>query len=432
MKTTAVFLGTAIIAALAFSVPDRFDDRPEEPPRAVPAALEPVEETSPEPEPAVASPLTAEEAAFYRGVAEDAWTYMDRNYNAATGFVNATPDWAYTTVWDVGGQLMAFLAAKELGLLEEAEYHTRTARALRTLERAELFRGAAYNKLYSAKDGSAGDGKRGATGWSATDLGRLLVGLKVVSEREPRYAAQAKRIVERIDFGQVVKDGYVYGQLMGNSGRPWTFQEGRIGYEQYVAQGFARWGQDVARAADVKTNARPVEVMGVELLADRRRLDRLLSEPFILAGVELGLSGDYRTLAQNVLKAQQKRYEATGQITMASEDAVAVRPSYFYYYCVYCNGKPFVIDISSPGNERNEPRWVSTKAAFGWHALFPSEYTQLAMDHVSKARDPNRGWASGVFERTGQSTNTWDINTAAVLLEVSAYQLRGRRPLIQP
>jgi hypothetical protein len=36
-----------------------------------------------------------------------------------------------------------------------------------------------------------------------------------------------------------------------------------------------------------------------------------------------------------------------------------------------------------------------------------------------------------VYERTNASTKTYDINTAAVILEVAAYQLRGRRPQIQ-
>ena len=376
--------------------------------------------------------LTAEEERFYQDVARDAWAYLDGNYVPATGLVKATPDWAYTTIWDVGAQILAFNAAKELGLLAADEYHRRTARVLETLERMPLFRGAAYNKLYSATDGSIGDGRNpNGTGWSATDLGRLLVALKVLSVREPQYAEQAERIVRRMDMKQIVKNGYLHGQLMGTtSGRPWTFQEGRIGYEQYVAQGFAAWGADVSRALSVRTNARPVEVLGVELLADKRKLDRLLSEPFILMGIELGLPDDVRALAEKVLEVQEARYRQTGQITMVSEDAVAVRPQYFYYYCVYCNGKPFVIDISSPGNERTEPRWVSTKAAFGWHALMPNEYTALALEHVNAAHDARRGWASGVFEGSGKSTQTFDINTAAVLLEIAAYQLRGKRPLI--
>jgi hypothetical protein len=228
-----------------------------------------------------------------------------------------------------------------------------------------------------------------------------------------------------------VKTGYLYGQLNGSSGKPWTFQEGRIGYEQYVARGFAEWGADVANAMDVKKNGRPKKVMGVTLLEDTRWQDRLLSEPFVLYGLELGLTGDYRELAANVLKAQQARYDSTGKITIVSEDASAIAPHYFYYYCVYCSGKPFSIDVSTPGKTLDGPRWVSTKAAFGWHALFPSDYTKKAVDYVAAARDAGKGWASGVMEGSGKSTNSWDVNTAAVLLEIAHYQLRGGKPLIE-
>ena len=374
--------------------------------------------------------LTPEDRAFYREVAKTAWAYLDSYYQPATGFVNATPDWANTTVWDLGGQLIAYHAAKELGLLPRDEFLRRTRRTLETLERVELFRGAAYNKLYSTKDGSIG---RSRLGWSATDLGRLLVGLKILSVHEPELAPLAEKVARRNNFSQIVKNGYVHGQLIGSKGKPWTFQEGRIGYEQYVAAGFHAWGADVERARAWKRNAaKPIAVHGIELPRDRRYQDRLLSEPFILHGIELGFDADMGDLASRVLRAQEQRYRATGKVTVASEDAVSVAPHYFYYYCVLCNGKPFVVDVSSPGHELNTPRWVSTKATFGWHALMPSEYTAKAMAFVAAARDPKRGWASGVFEDTGASTKTWDINTAAVLLEVAFYQLRGRVPLIQP
>lgn len=374
-------------------------------------------------------PLTQEERASYEEMAKLSWAYLDKYYQPATGLVNATPDWANTTVWDIGGQILAFHAAKELGLLEADEYATRTDKLLSTLERAPLFRGAAFNKLYSTADGSLGKSR---LGWSATDLGRLFLALKILAVREPQYAERAERIVRRNDFRQIVKDGYLHGQLIGSRGQPWTFQEGRIGYEQYVAEGFSRWGADVRHALDVRRNAKPVKVLGVDLYQDVRSLDRLLSEPFILQGIELGLAGEMRDLAASVLRVQEARYKQTGQVTIVSEDALSVKPHYFYYYCVYCNRKPFVIDISSPGKELNSPRWVSTKAAFGWHALMPGEYTRIATEYVAKAKDPARGYASGVFEGSGASTKTFDINTASVLLEIAYYQLRGGKPLIEP
>lgn len=380
-------------------------------------------------QPSPRAPLTEQEKQFYKDVAKDAWRYFETNYQPATGLVNGSPDWANTTVWDVGGQILAFQAAKQLGLLPAAEYQARTDRLLTTLERAELFRGAAFNKQYSSKDGSLG---RERPGWSATDLGRLLLALKILAVHEPQFADRAERIARRNDFSKIVKDGYLQGQLIGSRGQPWNYQEGRIGYEQYVAEGFARWGANVRNALDVNRNARKKKVLGVEILEDRRAQDRLLSEPFVLHGLELGLNGDYGQLAARVLAAQQARWQQTGQVTIVSEDAVPVKPHYFYYYCVYCSGKPFVIDVSSPGKELDSPRWVSTKATFGWHALMPSDYTRKAMDYVARARDPNKGWATGVYEGAGGSTGAFDINTSSVLMEVAWYQLRGGRPLIEP
>jgi hypothetical protein len=377
--------------------------------------------------PAVA--LTEQDAAFYREAAAAAWRYMEANYQQATGLVNATPHWTYTTVWDVGGQILAFISARDLGLLEQAELDRRMSQTLRTLERAELYRGAGFNKVYNTTDGTLGTGRQG---WSATDLGRLLVALRVLAEREPQHAEQAERIVRRMNYREIVKDGYLYGQMPGSSGQPWSFQEGRVGYEQYIARGFQLWGFDVGNALDLKRHGQPVEVMGVQILADRRGLDRIVSDPFIMLGIELGMPADMREFAAGVLALQEARYRSTGQITMVNEDAMTDAPHYFYYYCAYCSGKPFVIDVSSPGEALDGPRWVSTKAAFGWHAIMPNEYTRKALDHVAAtARDDRQGWASGVYERSGQSTGAFNINTAAVVLEVAAYQLRGGRPLIQ-
>jgi hypothetical protein len=378
---------------------------------------------------AARKPLSVEEKQFYRDVARASWSFLNTYYQPATGFVNATPDWANTTLWDVGAQILAYYSAKELGLITAEEYDKRTTETLNTLERVPLFQKAAFNKLYSTKE--VGFGSGGRHGWSATDLGRFLLALKILSVREPKYAAQIERIARRNDFAQIVKNGYMYGQLIGSSGKPWTFQEGRIGYEQYAASGFSQWGADVGNALDVKKNSEPMAVLGVPLLADRRYQDRLLSEPFILYGIELGLTGEYAQLAANVLKAQEARFASTGKITIASEDALSVPPDYFYYYCVICSRKPFVIDLATPGKERDNPRWVSTKASFGWHALMPSDYTKKVMEYIAPAKDAQRGWASGVMESTGASTKTFDINTAAVLLEIAFYQLRGGVPLMQ-
>jgi len=249
--------------------------------------------------------LTPEQIKFYRDLASTAWMYMDANYKKSTGLVSATPPWANTTVWDIGGQLPAFHAAKDLGLLTPADYDARTARLLATLQKASLFRGVAYHRVYSTTNGSVGPG--GGHGQAATDLGRRLFALKVVSVSEPKFAPQCARVVKRINVGKVVNDGYLQGQLIGSSGKPVTFQEGRIGYEQYAARGFSEWGAQVANAMDVKKNSKPITVFGVPLYADTRYQDRLLSEPFILSGLELGSPPDMQEPPPTVSKAKKAR-----------------------------------------------------------------------------------------------------------------------------
>jgi hypothetical protein len=61
----------------------------------------------------------------------------------------------------------------------------------------------------------------------------------------------------------------------------------------------------------------------------------------------------------------------------------------------------------------------------------PSDYTKKATDYVAAAKDAKRGWASGVMEGTGASTKTYDVNTAAVLMEIAFFKLRGAKPLME-
>jgi hypothetical protein len=373
-------------------------------------------------------PLTDQERAFYQQLGKDAWRYIDANYGKNTGLVAATPDWEHTTLWDIGAQLFAVYSARQIGVITQAEYAKRMTLTLNTLEKLRLYRDMAFNRIYSTSDGSTDVGRGG---WSATDMGRFLLALKLIETKDPQFAEQARRIATRNKFDQMTKDGYLLGQMIGDHGKPWTFQEGRIGYEQYVAQGFAQWGAKVDKALTYKQNAEQVKVLGVNLPQDKRYDDRLLSEPVILYAIEMGLNPEMSALGSGLLKAQEARFKQTGNVTIASEDAVGIAPHYFYYYCVLCNRKPFIIDIVTGKANLDKPRWVSTKGALGWHAIMPSDYTKMAFDAVAKAHDPKRGWASGVFEGTGQSTNTYDVNTASVLLEIAAFQLGGRIPLMK-
>lgn len=374
-----------------------------------------------------------DEKALYMEAARVAWQFVDRNYQPTTGLVKAHDTYQFVTLWDVASSLAALYSARELNFLSAAEYRQRMSKALNTLEQATLFDGVAFNKVYDAVSGAAVDRKTNRTsrgyGWSALDMGRLLVWLKIVAVNHTDFAPQIERIVQRLRFDQMIADGYLQGRdLEPNTNQVRRYQEGRLGYEQYAAAGFGLWGHPAGKAADFRANAVPIRVLGVPLYGDKRGGERLTSEPFIMMGLELGWdTPEWRELAWRTLAAQQARYEKTGQVTIVSEDAVPVAPHYFYYYSVYQGGKEFPVGFHG-ANDLDEPRWISTKAALAWHALLPGPYTWRAVEAVEPARTGSK-FSAGVFEKTGKPTGGGNINTAAVILEAAVYYLHGR-PLV--
>src|SRR5437868_3913184 len=264
-------------------------------------------------------------------------------------------------------------------------------------------------------------------GWSVTDLGRLLTWLRIIARSQPQFATQATTIVKRLNIERLISSGYLQGtDLDPQTGQLRVYPEGRMGYDQYAAAGLALWGFRAEKALDARLNALPVDVFGVSIIADKRGDERITSEPYIMMGMETGwYSPELREQAWRLLAAQEARYRATGMITMASEDALPDPPYYFYYYNIYRQGRPFTVDAQAATGYLDRPRWISSKAAFAWHALLPSSYTLAALQAVQGAVISGRGWGAGVYEGTLRPTGDASLNTAALILEAAVYNLRG-------
>ena len=377
----------------------------------------------------IPTPPRDDQAAFMNRSARAAWTYVTREITDI-GFVGATKNYQYLTVWDMASILASAYSARELGLITGPQYLAFAQRTLSSMEKLTLYNGTAYNRMYSAASGAMVDSKAQPStvgmGWSALDHGRMLVWLGIVARNDPTLAPSANRIVARLDMRRVVHDGYMQGEeIVTRTGERRTYQEGRVGYEQYAAEGFALWGAKLAPALDFATNGKSVSLNGQTIVTDVRGGDVMTSEPFVMMGLELGWKNPaWRNLGLAVLAAQEARYRQTGLVTMVSEDAIPVAPAYFYYYLLYHDGKPFVVSTVGGTVSDTFPRWVSAKAAFGYHALAPSSYTWTALQTVKYGGSAD-GWTAGVFEGTKNSTKTYNLNTAAIILESAAYFKRG-------
>jgi hypothetical protein len=386
--------------------------------------------------------------------AQIAWKYFENNYQPSTGLVNSVDNYTASTMWDTGSYLLAILSAHKLGVISTSLCNERLSAALKALATLPLFANELPNKSYNTLTKAMVDYNNQPTergiGWSVIDVGRLFVPLHIIVWEYPQFTAEVRTILNRFNFRNAVNNGVLYGALLSSepTTAPKAFsaqdstvsatnaftiihpQEGRLGYEEYAAKSFQLMGKDVSVALRYDDFLRFVQIGSVEIPTDSRTPDRykafnyVVSESYILDGLEFGFDDISREFAYRVYKAQEERYNTTKILTAVSEDNIDVAP-YFVYNTVYTAGKTWNC-ITDKGEDASAFRSVSTKAAFGWYALYRTQYTRTVLDAVKNLYNPERGWYSGLYEKTGKPNTAITANTNAIILEALCYKQYGR------
>jgi hypothetical protein len=369
--------------------------------------------------------------------ARDAWAYFAANIRPETGLADSVGGYPSTTMWDTGSFLLAAVAAERLGVISRDEFDGVVRPALESLARLPLFDGRLPNKAYDTQtlamvDYANAPSERGI-GWSALDIGRVLVPFHVILRSYPEHAAAVAAVVDRWDLGAAVQDGVMVGALPDEGGGVAIVQEGRLGYEQYAAKGYALWGFDVTEAQRAEAHLDLVGVYGVEVPVDARDPEELgahthtLSEPYILSALEYGWDARLADLAWRVYRAQEARHAETGLLTAVTEDHLNRAP-HFVYSTVVANGEPWAV-LTDTGEAAEDARTLSAKAAMGWDALYRTPYTAELAEAVAPLRTA-QGWGAGIFEAGGEPNDVLASNTNAVILEALHYRALG--PLLHP
>ncbi|MEM7292481.1 MAG: DUF3131 domain-containing protein, partial [Pseudomonadota bacterium] len=178
-------------------------------------------------------PLTEKELQW----AQTAWAYFVNNHNPETGLVNSVDQYPSTTMWHVADYVAALVAAYELGFIDMLEFDQKFSRLLSFLNTMHLINNSLPNKAYHTKTGEMVDysNKPGAIGWSAIDIGRLVIWLQIARSRYPQYSEYIDKAIVRWRFCDIIdKCGTLYGGV-STKGNIDFYQEGRLGYEEYAA-----------------------------------------------------------------------------------------------------------------------------------------------------------------------------------------------------
>ncbi|MEM9715748.1 MAG: DUF3131 domain-containing protein [Pseudomonadota bacterium] len=376
-----------------------------------------------------------------------AWMFFEKHTQKSTGLANSVGNYPSTTMWDTASYISGLVSAYELCIIDKVEFDKRILKLLSTMRRLALFRGELPNKAYQTKTAERVNYQNvpGEIGFSSLDIGRLLVWFRILSNRYPYLSNTIDSIILRWDFTNVIgDDGLLYGaRLDEDSGEIVYTQEGRLGYEEYAAKGFALWGfepHEAHRAQPFTT----VSIFGAAVPYDARdprifhTRNYVVTESYLLDGLEMNwdlphddVSPDWihtdgwrADFADRVYYAQAQRFRKLGYLTARSEHNVKGSP-YFVYDSIYSDG--FAWNTMTPrGDYAPDHAAVATKAAFGLWSLWETPYTDQLFDAVSNLGDPELGFYEGIYEEGTGFIPLQTSNNNGILLASLLHKVQGK------
>ena len=366
-------------------------------------------------------------------IAHRAWLYFQYNWNDETGLVNSVDGFNSVTMWDQAAAIAALVSARELKIVSASEFEAKMSRILQTLASMPLYKNELPNKVYNSQTlvpvNYGQLEKKEEIGWSAIDLGRMAIWLKIVGAKYPQFQSMTEAVWQYWQVQRLTNKGHIYGTTVIN-GKEQYNQEGRLGYENYAAYGLKLWGLDVHEALDYQSHVAFVNLYGKGVPYDLRNYENsgannyVLSEPYILDGIETGFQALPKAYADRILAAQQARYQNTQQLTAVTEDHLD-RPPYFVYNSLFVNGEPWAT-ITDTQTKYNNLRFLSAKAAIGWHVLYNSIYTRQLCSFVYTNLNSDKGLYNGFYEFIQQPNQALTANNNGLILESLLYKQVGQ------
>ncbi|MBO9475414.1 DUF3131 domain-containing protein [Shimia sp. R10_1] len=383
--------------------------------------------------------------------AKVAWHYFERFTQESTGLANSVGNYPSTTLWDTASYMAGLVSAYELCLIEKAEFDRRITQLLTTIKGLDLFRKELPNKVYHTKTGAKVDytNKPGEIGFSALDIGRFLVWLRICKNRYPYLANTIDSILLKWDFRNVIDDeGLLFGAYVDKETDETVYaQEGRLGYEEYAAKGFALWGfrPKLAHRAEPFLTA---SIYGIQVPYDGRdprifhSQNYVVTESYLQDGLELGFDMPYddsspewihtdgwrAEFADRIYQVQENRWRQTGFMTARSEHNVK-GPPYFTYDTIFSDGYPWNT-VTPRGDYVPDHSAVASKAALGLWVLWETEYTDVLYEAMIELYDPENGMYEGLYERGQGRVAIFTANNNGIILTSLLHKVQG--PILTP
>ncbi len=379
------------------------------------------------------------------GWAQTAWQYSVNNTDPNTGLVAGIDRYPTASMANIAEALASLHVAYQLEMVDDLNFDGRLSALLHFLNSMDLFDNKVPNRNYHTQTGKMVTltGEPGQIGWSGLDIGRLLIWLNLYKRFYPAYGEYIDKAILRWDFCTLLAtDGTIQSGRLSN-GQLTVRQDGRLGFEEYAAYGYALWGFNSSKA-QLLLPYQVFNLYDIPFLVDGHdpRVDGvpnpLVPTSFWLAGIEFNWdlandndddhhhhsAPDLAQQAAQLYALQQARFEQDALHTARAEHILSSAP-WFLYDAVWGHGSAFP-SIADDGSFHDQLALVSTKATFLMWALWDTPYTDELMVLVEPLHDPQRGWFEGRYERSAGYEKAISLATNAAVLKSLLYKVQGK------
>nr|WP_255553726.1 DUF3131 domain-containing protein [Maritimibacter sp. DP1N21-5] len=358
--------------------------------------------------------------------AELAYEYLTRFEIATTGLCPATvkeaPDatipHSELTMWDIGSLILALLAARELGLVDEDALVERILRILDHIPNTTY-----EGHVVPAAIVDTDNGRIRRDGFDACDFGRLSVALHFASQEPGLAEACAAKYAEWGVAGLMTDGALVTVTRRGTRSSYWSH------CAHYLKRGLALHGIDGARSPYSEAFVGDTEAdRTMNLLYAADAIGILSSEPLLMEAVELGASRESKQLIDVFFAALRHEDDAYDRLLAPSETPLDAPPWFAYQGLDIGHAHRWSVSFLDSGRSRFEDitgsphATFSSKAAYLWRAVRPGPFSDRLVEKVREnGRLEGLGFASGLHLSDYQPLAAYsDLNTNAVILQALA------------
>lgn len=361
-------------------------------------------------------------------LAKKAKYYIERNWNSDTGLIDSVQGYHHATLWDIASGIAAILALEKLRLISQQDANSRLGKTFSTMEKMQLYKDLLPNREYNTDtglpSGTFSQSMSNGNGWSALDIGRMLIWLQITKHYKPELEPQIKQITQRWQLNRTIHNKTLYGELRTKKGTSYR-QEGRLGYLQYAAQGYQLSGFDVSTAF-TQQNTEIIFQDNVPLYIDKRNLPFFTSDSYLLQAIEMGNTDVWWNQLQALYQLQMGHYDKTNQLWIFAEDAMSRAP-WFSYNNINIYGKAWASTTSS-GKPIINPQTFSNKAAFAFSVIFDDNFSQKLAKTVVNNSLLKQSIPTGSYQ-DGSINSAYNINTNSLILVSLWFKQRNNRPI---